>query len=162
MIILISLILSSSFSSLINTELPEWYFILLLEVLNNFASYSNNIKSCQRYQQRFSEEQEGNLPVGGRLLHNKQVWKELCLPNFCQEVLNGVKVHLLPNFCQEVLNGLKVHLLPDLVVLICKLRSSSSSSLKFNFVAPMFKSNLPCATLTYMLKFLFYGVSVYL
>ncbi|KAM9975518.1 hypothetical protein ACTFIW_012102 [Dictyostelium discoideum] len=39
-----------------------------------------------------------NLPVGGRLFHHKQVWKELGLPNFCQEVVNGLKVHLLPNF----------------------------------------------------------------
>ncbi|KAM9972517.1 hypothetical protein ACTFIW_006060 [Dictyostelium discoideum] len=34
----------------------------------------------------------------GRLFHHKQVWKELSLPNFCQEVVNGLKVHLLPNF----------------------------------------------------------------
>ncbi|KAM9954892.1 hypothetical protein ACTFIW_000995 [Dictyostelium discoideum] len=46
----------------------------------------------------FSEEQKVNLPVGGRLFHHKQVWKELGLPNFCQEVVNGLKVHLLPNF----------------------------------------------------------------
>ncbi|KAN0045047.1 hypothetical protein ACTA71_006575 [Dictyostelium dimigraforme] len=26
------------------------------------------------------------------------VWKELGLPNFCQEVVNGLKIHLLPNF----------------------------------------------------------------
>ncbi|KAM9972514.1 hypothetical protein ACTFIW_006057 [Dictyostelium discoideum] len=44
------------------------------------------------------KEQEVNLPVGGRLFHHKQVWKELGLPNFCQEVVNGLKVHLLPNF----------------------------------------------------------------
>ncbi|KAM9974181.1 hypothetical protein ACTFIR_003897 [Dictyostelium discoideum] len=49
-------------------------------------------------QQPFSEEQEVNLPVGGRLFHHKQVWKELGLPNFCQEVVNGLKFHLLPNF----------------------------------------------------------------
>ncbi|KAM9954829.1 hypothetical protein ACTFIW_000932 [Dictyostelium discoideum] len=46
----------------------------------------------------FSEEQEVNLPVGGRLFHHTQVWKEWGLPNFCQEVANGLKVHLLPNF----------------------------------------------------------------
>ncbi|KAM9974086.1 hypothetical protein ACTFIR_009428 [Dictyostelium discoideum] len=44
------------------------------------------------------KEQEVNLPVGGRMFHHKQVWKELGLPNFCQEVVNGLKVHLLPNF----------------------------------------------------------------
>ncbi|KAM9957060.1 hypothetical protein ACTFIR_003797 [Dictyostelium discoideum] len=27
-----------------------------------------------------------------------RIWKELGLPNFCQEVVNGLKVHLLPNF----------------------------------------------------------------
>ncbi|KAM9974288.1 hypothetical protein ACTFIR_012809 [Dictyostelium discoideum] len=26
------------------------------------------------------------------------IWKELGLPNFCQEVVNGLNVHLLPNF----------------------------------------------------------------
>ncbi|EAL60309.1 hypothetical protein DDB_G0294346, partial [Dictyostelium discoideum AX4] len=45
-----------------------------------------------------NKEQEVNLPVGGRLFHHKQVWKELGLPNFCQEVVNGLKIHLLPNF----------------------------------------------------------------
>ncbi|KAM9954732.1 hypothetical protein ACTFIW_003332 [Dictyostelium discoideum] len=58
---------------------------------SNVASGSNNTKST-------NEEQEVNLPVGGRLFHHKQVWKELGLPNFCQEVVNGLKVHLLPNF----------------------------------------------------------------
>ncbi|KAM9997201.1 hypothetical protein ACTFIZ_007978 [Dictyostelium cf. discoideum] len=58
---------------------------------SNVASGSNNTKSV-------SEEQEVNLPVGGRLFHHKQVWKELGLPNFCQEVVNGLKVHLLPTF----------------------------------------------------------------
>ncbi|KAM9957096.1 hypothetical protein ACTFIR_003833 [Dictyostelium discoideum] len=58
---------------------------------SNVASGSNNTKSA-------NEEQEVNLPVGGRLFHHKQVWKELDLPNFCQEVVNGLKVHLLPNF----------------------------------------------------------------
>ncbi|KAM9971002.1 hypothetical protein ACTFIR_002867 [Dictyostelium discoideum] len=58
---------------------------------SNVASGSNNTKSA-------NEEQEVNLPVGGRLFHHKQVWKELGLPNFCQEVVNGLKVHLLPNF----------------------------------------------------------------
>ncbi|KAM9954731.1 hypothetical protein ACTFIW_003331 [Dictyostelium discoideum] len=58
---------------------------------SNVASGSNNTKSANK-------EQEVNLPVGGRLFHHKQVWKELGLPNFCQEVVNGLKVHLLPNF----------------------------------------------------------------
>ncbi|KAM9957069.1 hypothetical protein ACTFIR_003806 [Dictyostelium discoideum] len=58
---------------------------------SNVASGSNNTKSA-------NEEQEVNLSVGGRLFHHKQVWKELGLPNFCQEVVNGLKVHLLPNF----------------------------------------------------------------
>ncbi|KAM9967323.1 hypothetical protein ACTFIR_007563 [Dictyostelium discoideum] len=58
---------------------------------SNVASGSNNTKSA-------NEEQEVNLPVGGRLFHHKQVWKELGLPNFCQEVVNGLKVHLLLNF----------------------------------------------------------------
>ncbi|KAM9985632.1 hypothetical protein ACTFIZ_000228 [Dictyostelium cf. discoideum] len=58
---------------------------------SNVSSGSNNTKSV-------SEEQEVNLPVGGRLFHHKQVWKELGLPNFCQEVVNGLKVHLLPTF----------------------------------------------------------------
>ncbi|KAM9994400.1 hypothetical protein ACTFIZ_007552 [Dictyostelium cf. discoideum] len=58
---------------------------------SNVASGSNNTKSA-------CEEQEVNLPVGGRLFHHKQVWKELGLPNFCQEVVNGLKVHLLPTF----------------------------------------------------------------
>ncbi|KAM9975445.1 hypothetical protein ACTFIW_000025 [Dictyostelium discoideum] len=55
---------------------------------SNVASGSNNTKSA-------NEEQEVNLPVGVRLFHHKQVWKELGLPNFCQEVVNGLKVHLL-------------------------------------------------------------------
>ncbi|KAM9974264.1 hypothetical protein ACTFIR_012785 [Dictyostelium discoideum] len=50
------------------------------------------------YQQPFSEEQKVNLSVGGRLFHHKQVWKESGLPNFCQEVVNGLKIYLLPNF----------------------------------------------------------------
>ncbi|KAN0033464.1 hypothetical protein ACTA71_002891 [Dictyostelium dimigraforme] len=58
---------------------------------SNVASGSNNTKSA-------NEEQEVNLPVGGLLFHHKQVWKELGLPNFCQEVVNGLKIHLLPNF----------------------------------------------------------------
>ncbi|KAM9943654.1 hypothetical protein ACTFIT_001943 [Dictyostelium discoideum] len=58
---------------------------------SNVASGSNNTKSA-------NEEQEVNLPVGGRLFHHKQVWKELGLPDFCQEVVNGLKIHLLPNF----------------------------------------------------------------
>ncbi|KAM9974231.1 hypothetical protein ACTFIR_003947 [Dictyostelium discoideum] len=58
---------------------------------SNVASGSNNTKSA-------NEEQGVNLPVGGRLFHHKQVWKELGLPNFCQEVVNGLKIHLLPNF----------------------------------------------------------------
>ncbi|KAN0025787.1 hypothetical protein ACTFIU_000050 [Dictyostelium citrinum] len=33
------------------------------------------------------------LPV-----HFKQVWKELGLPSFCQEVVGGLKIHVLPNF----------------------------------------------------------------
>ncbi|KAM9975551.1 hypothetical protein ACTFIW_005424 [Dictyostelium discoideum] len=53
---------------------------------------------CQRSQQPFSEEQEVNLPVGGRLFYHKQVWKELGLQNFCREVVNGLKIDLLPNF----------------------------------------------------------------
>ncbi|EAL60370.1 hypothetical protein DDB_G0294234, partial [Dictyostelium discoideum AX4] len=52
-------------------------------------------------------EQEVNLPVGGRLFHHKQVWKELGLPNFCQEVVNGLKVHLLPNF-KPMLNPIPI------------------------------------------------------
>ncbi|KAN0015733.1 hypothetical protein ACTFIU_005680 [Dictyostelium citrinum] len=35
--------------------------------------------------------------VGGLLFHFKQVWKELGLPSFCQEVVSGLKVHVLPN-----------------------------------------------------------------
>ncbi|KAN0022988.1 hypothetical protein ACTFIU_009071 [Dictyostelium citrinum] len=50
------------------------------------------------FQQPFSEEQEVNLPVGGLLLHFKQVWKQLGLPSFCPEVVSGLKVHILPNF----------------------------------------------------------------
>ncbi|KAM9954330.1 hypothetical protein ACTFIW_003871 [Dictyostelium discoideum] len=44
------------------------------------------------------KEQEVNLPVDKCLFHRQQVWKEFGLPNFCQEVVNGLKVHLLPNF----------------------------------------------------------------
>ncbi|KAN0022948.1 hypothetical protein ACTFIU_009031 [Dictyostelium citrinum] len=44
------------------------------------------------------KEQEVNLPVGGRLFHFKQVWKELGLPSFCQEVVSGLKVYVLRNF----------------------------------------------------------------
>ncbi|KAM9974211.1 hypothetical protein ACTFIR_003927 [Dictyostelium discoideum] len=58
---------------------------------SNVASGSNNTKST-------NEEQEVKLPVGGRLFQHKQVWKELGLPNFCQEVVNGLNIHLLPNF----------------------------------------------------------------
>ncbi|KAM9957097.1 hypothetical protein ACTFIR_003834 [Dictyostelium discoideum] len=76
---------------------------------NNTTGNSNNSKSSSGSNNRSnnfngspsnvaSEEQEVNLPVGGRLFHHKQVWKELGLPNFCQEVVNGLKVHLLPNF----------------------------------------------------------------
>ncbi|KAM9950923.1 hypothetical protein ACTFIT_012097, partial [Dictyostelium discoideum] len=45
--------------------------------------------------------------MGGRLFHHKQVWKKLGLPNFCQEVLNGLKVHLLPNF-KPMLNPIPI------------------------------------------------------
>ncbi|KAN0045659.1 hypothetical protein ACTA71_006037 [Dictyostelium dimigraforme] len=62
---------------------------------NNFNGSPSNV---------VSEEQEVNLPVGGRLFHHKQVWKELGLPNFCQEVVNGLKIHLLPNF-KPILNS---------------------------------------------------------
>ncbi|KAM9975553.1 hypothetical protein ACTFIW_005426 [Dictyostelium discoideum] len=44
------------------------------------------------------DEKEVNLPVGGRLFHHKQVWKELGLPKFCQEVVYRLKVLLLSNF----------------------------------------------------------------
>ncbi|KAM9948766.1 hypothetical protein ACTFIT_009964 [Dictyostelium discoideum] len=67
---------------------------------SSVASGSNNTKSA-------NEEQEVNLPVGGRLFHHKQVWKELGLPNFCQEVVNGLKVHLLPNF-KPMLNPIPI------------------------------------------------------
>ncbi|KAM9948583.1 hypothetical protein ACTFIT_009781 [Dictyostelium discoideum] len=67
---------------------------------SNVASGSNNTKSA-------NEEHEVNLPVGGRLFHHKQVWKELGLPNFCQEVVNGLKVHLLPNF-KPMLNPIPI------------------------------------------------------
>ncbi|KAM9950952.1 hypothetical protein ACTFIT_009730 [Dictyostelium discoideum] len=67
---------------------------------SNVASGSNNTKSA-------NEEQEVNLPVGGRLFHHKQVWKELGLPNFCQEVVNGLKIHLLPNF-KPILNPIPI------------------------------------------------------
>ncbi|KAM9950979.1 hypothetical protein ACTFIT_009736 [Dictyostelium discoideum] len=67
---------------------------------SNVASGSNNTKSA-------NEEQEVNLPVGGRLFHHKQVWKELGLPNFCQEVVNGLKIHLLPNF-KPMLNPIPI------------------------------------------------------
>ncbi|KAM9994366.1 hypothetical protein ACTFIZ_007602 [Dictyostelium cf. discoideum] len=43
----------------------------------------------------------------GRLFHHKQVWKELSLPNFCQEVVNGLKVHLLPTF-KPMLNPIPI------------------------------------------------------
>ncbi|KAM9975443.1 hypothetical protein ACTFIW_013324 [Dictyostelium discoideum] len=56
---------------------------------NNFNGSPSNVAS---------EEQEVNLPLGGRLFHRKQVWKESGLPNFGQEVVNGLKVHLLPKF----------------------------------------------------------------
>ncbi|KAN0023497.1 hypothetical protein ACTFIV_007883 [Dictyostelium citrinum] len=56
---------------------------------NNFNGSASSVAS---------EEQEVNLPVGGRLFHFKKVWKELGLPSFCQEVVSGLKVHVLPNF----------------------------------------------------------------
>ncbi|KAM9988976.1 hypothetical protein ACTFIY_005005 [Dictyostelium cf. discoideum] len=65
---------------------------------NNFNGSASNVASGSNNTKSASEEQEVNLPVGGRLFHHKQVWKELGLPNFCQEVVNGLKVHLLPNF----------------------------------------------------------------
>ncbi|KAM9955085.1 hypothetical protein ACTFIW_008749 [Dictyostelium discoideum] len=71
---------------------------------NNTTGNSSNSKSSSGSNGRSNnfngspKEQEVNLPVGGRLFHHKQVWKELGLPNFCQEVVNGLKIHLLPNF----------------------------------------------------------------
>ncbi|KAN0015735.1 hypothetical protein ACTFIU_005682 [Dictyostelium citrinum] len=51
---------------------------------NNFNGLAGSVAS---------EEQEVNLPVGGRLFHFKQVWRELGLSNFCQEVVSGLKVY---------------------------------------------------------------------
>ncbi|KAM9985665.1 hypothetical protein ACTFIZ_012359 [Dictyostelium cf. discoideum] len=65
---------------------------------NNFNGSPSNVTSGSNNTKSAREEQEVNLPVGGRLFHHKQVWKELGLPNFCQEVVNGLKVHLLPTF----------------------------------------------------------------
>ncbi|KAM9975311.1 hypothetical protein ACTFIW_010339 [Dictyostelium discoideum] len=65
---------------------------------NNFNGSSSNVASGSNNTKSANEEKEENLPVGGRLFHNKQVWKGLGLPNFCQEVLNGLKFDLLPNF----------------------------------------------------------------
>ncbi|KAM9954278.1 hypothetical protein ACTFIW_003819 [Dictyostelium discoideum] len=71
---------------------------------NNTTGNSSNSKSSSGSNGRSNnfngspKEQEVNLPVGGRLFYPKQVWKELGLPNFCQEVVNGLKVHLLPKF----------------------------------------------------------------
>ncbi|KAM9974227.1 hypothetical protein ACTFIR_003943 [Dictyostelium discoideum] len=65
---------------------------------NNFNGSPSNVASGSNNTKLANEEQEVNLPVGGRLFHHKQVWKELGLPNYCQEVVNGLKVHLLPNF----------------------------------------------------------------
>ncbi|KAN0033193.1 hypothetical protein ACTFIV_005204 [Dictyostelium citrinum] len=49
------------------------------------ASGSNTFKSASGLPQPFSEEQEVNLPVGGRLFHFKKV-------------VSGLKVHVLSNF----------------------------------------------------------------
>ncbi|KAN0045612.1 hypothetical protein ACTA71_005990 [Dictyostelium dimigraforme] len=70
---------------------------------NNFNGSPSNVVSGSNNTKSANEEQEVNLPVGGRLFHHKQVWKELGLPNFCQEVVNGLKIHLLPNF-KPILN----------------------------------------------------------
>ncbi|KAN0045076.1 hypothetical protein ACTA71_006604 [Dictyostelium dimigraforme] len=39
-----------------------------------------------------------NVASGSNNTKSANVWKELGLPNFCQEVVNGLKIHLLPNF----------------------------------------------------------------
>ncbi|KAM9954900.1 hypothetical protein ACTFIW_001003 [Dictyostelium discoideum] len=36
--------------------------------------------------------------VNDNNFNGSPIWKELGLPNFCQEVVNGLKVHLIPNF----------------------------------------------------------------
>ncbi|EAL60396.1 hypothetical protein DDB_G0294180, partial [Dictyostelium discoideum AX4] len=80
---------------------------------NNTTGNSSNSKSSSGSNGRSNnfngspKEQEVNLPVGGRLFHHKQVWKELGLPNFCQEFVNGLKIHLLPNF-KPMLNPIPI------------------------------------------------------
>ncbi|KAM9985597.1 hypothetical protein ACTFIZ_000225 [Dictyostelium cf. discoideum] len=54
---------------------------------SNFASGSNNTKSAS-----------GTNTVFRRTRSKLTIWEELGLPNFCQEVVNGLKVHLLPTF----------------------------------------------------------------
>ncbi|KAN0032981.1 hypothetical protein ACTA71_011188 [Dictyostelium dimigraforme] len=39
-----------------------------------------------------------NVASGSNNTKSANVWKKLGLPNFCQEVVNGLKIHLLPNF----------------------------------------------------------------
>ncbi|KAM9975765.1 hypothetical protein ACTFIW_000041 [Dictyostelium discoideum] len=65
------------------------------QIINISLAFTRFMKESMLNNQ---EEQEVNLPVCGRLFHHKQVWKKLGLPNFCQEVVNGLKIHLLPNF----------------------------------------------------------------
>ncbi|KAM9974241.1 hypothetical protein ACTFIR_003957 [Dictyostelium discoideum] len=62
------------------TKEVDTYFEELVKRVSEYRQY----QVCKRYQQPCSEEQEVNLPVGGRLFHYKQVWKELNIQNFCK------------------------------------------------------------------------------
>ncbi|KAM9975461.1 hypothetical protein ACTFIW_013342 [Dictyostelium discoideum] len=104
------------------------------------------------------KEQEVNLPVGGCLFHHKQVWNELDLPNFCQEVANGLKARLLPNLKADtkpnsVFNsrGSKIRLYHKgstrLVIRRCCRTSTSKPSFKAHLYSNVFTFPKPGTTL---------------
>ncbi|KAM9975922.1 hypothetical protein ACTFIR_009763 [Dictyostelium discoideum] len=73
-------------------DVPEGIFVSSTVKNNDTNGLPSNVAS---------EEQEVNLPVGGSLFQNKQIWKESGLPNFCQEV--GPKSDCITNEVKDLL-----------------------------------------------------------
>ncbi|KAM9955007.1 hypothetical protein ACTFIW_000837 [Dictyostelium discoideum] len=75
-------------------------YIYIYDNINNTTGNSSNIKSSSGSNGRSNNfnGSPSNVASGSNNTKSVNVWKELGLPNFCQEVVNGLKVHLLPNF----------------------------------------------------------------
>ncbi|KAM9975514.1 hypothetical protein ACTFIW_012098 [Dictyostelium discoideum] len=67
---------------------------------NNTTGNSSNSKSSSGSNVRSNNfnGSPSNVASSSNNIKSANIWKELGLPNFCQEVVNGLKVHLLPNF----------------------------------------------------------------